>query len=183
MNLINGIYCYVKKGNTPRKLIPYLIGRYGQYFSFQWIKQYRNTLKLYRSKYWSISDYAEHTSKYRPFQAKSKNRPVQKASLKKNKNKTKHKSTKWLTSPSDPTPLCWSLLTFRWLSLCLPSSVLSVHFPFSSFFSFFSSSYLLFRLQLHPLGPFVLCGSCNLILCVLTPHVQTLIFETSLKFQ
>ena len=24
---------------------------------------------------------------------------------------------------------------------------------------------------LHPLGPFILCGSCTLILCVLTPHM------------
>ena len=138
MNLINGIYCYVKKGNTPRKLIPYCTGWYGRYFSFWWIKWFKNTLKLYRSKYWSISDYAGNTGKYRLFQAESKNRPVQKASLKKKKKKktkTKHKSTRWLTSPSGPAPLCWSLLTFSWLSLCLPP-ILSVHFPFYSFILF-----------------------------------------------
>ena len=59
------------------KLIPYFTG---WYFSFRWIKRYRNTLKLYRSKYQSISDYAGRTGKYWPFQAKSKNQPIQKTS-------------------------------------------------------------------------------------------------------
>ena len=75
------------------------------------------------------------------------------------------------------TPLCWSSLTFNWFSLRLPPSASFVHLPSFFSFSFFSSSYMLFRLQLHPLGPFVLCGSCSLILCVLTPYMQTLIFE------
>ena len=125
---------------------------------------------MYRSKYRSILDYAGRTDKYRPFQAKSKNRPVQKSFLKKikNKNKTKHKSTRWLTLPSSPTPLCWSLLTFSWLSIRPPPLVSSVHFPSFFTFSFFSSSYLLFRLQLPtppldcpPVGDF---GHCPFLL-------------------
>ena len=63
-------------------------------------------------------------------------------------------------------------------------------FPSSSSFSFVCSPSFFFFLFLFslfliccldysctPLGPFVLCGSCSLILCVLTSYMQTLIFE------
>ena len=73
-----------------RKLIPYRIGQYDQYFSFWCIKCYRNTLKLYHSKYWSILDYAEHTGEYRQFRVESKNWLVQKASKKKKKYQMAH---------------------------------------------------------------------------------------------
>ena len=79
------------------------------------------------------------------------------------KHKTKHKSTKWLTSPLGLAPLYWLSLTFSWFSLQLRLLTFLLFF----FLFLFSSSYPLFRLQLHrPLGPFVLCGSCSLILCV-----------------
>ena len=63
-------------------------------------------------------------------------------------------------------------------------------FPLSSSFNFVYSLPFFFFLFLFsllliccldysctPLGPFVLCDSCSLILCVLTPHMQTLIFQ------
>ena len=105
-----------------------------------------------------------HTGEYRSFRVESKNRPVQKASYKKKKKK----SIKWLPSPSGSTPLCWSSLTFSWFPLRLPPSTSSVHF--SSLFSFLFSFLLICCLDYscHPVGPFVLCGSCSLILCVLT---------------
>ena len=82
--------------------------------------------------------------------------------------KKKKKSIKWLPSPSGSTPLCWSSLTFSWFPLRLPPSTSSVHF--SSLFSFLFSFLLICCLDYscHPVGPFVLCGSCSLILCVLT---------------
>ena len=130
-----------------RKLILY---RTGQYFSFWWIKSYWNTLKLYHSKYRTMSGVLANIGHFR---RKVKTGQYKKLLKKKNKkNKTKHKSTRWLTLPSGPTLLCWSLLTFSRLSLRLPSPISSVHFPsflfFFFFFFFWSSSYLLFRLQL-----------------------------------
>ena len=81
-------------------------------------------------------------------------------------------------------------VTFRLSTTLLVVVNIQLVFPSSSSFSFvysllvfFFFFFFLFFLSVvqtitaPPLGLFVLCGSCSLILCVLTPHMQTLIFE------
>ena len=117
------------------KSITYLTSRYNRYILYQLVNRYKYSLVSTRKN-------TGCTGEYRSFRVESKNRPIQKASLKKKKKKhkiqnTKHKSTKRLTSPSGSAPLCWSALTFSWFSLRIPPSISSVHFPSSFFFFFF----------------------------------------------
>ena len=121
-----------------RKSITYLTSRYNRYIPYRPVNRYKYSLVSTRKN-------TGCTGEYRSFRVESKNRPIQKASLKKKKKKntkyktqnTKHKSTKWLTSPSGSAPLCWSALTFSWFSLRIPPSISSVHFLSSFFFFFF----------------------------------------------
>ena len=80
----------------PRKLITYHIGRY---FSFQWVRWYKNTLKLYHLKYWSIPEYTKRTGEYQSFRPENKNRLEKKNENEIKKWRTKFTS-KWPTSSS-----------------------------------------------------------------------------------
>ena len=54
-------------------LIPYRTGRYGWNSSYRSMNRYRNTFKIYRSRYRLISDNTGRTGVYRTFRPKKRN--------------------------------------------------------------------------------------------------------------
>ena len=122
----------------------YCTGRYGQYFLFQWVKQYRNTFKSYRSKYQSIPEYTRRTGECRPFWLENKNRSVKKKPLKWMEKKWRTKVTGEWPMLLLPPPLRRSLLSCLWSS---------PHLPLVSFVGFTSSSSsLLFCPLIEPIA-------------------------------
>ena len=56
-----------------RMLIPYRTGRYGRNSSYRSMNRYRNTFKMYRSRYRPIPDNTGHIGVYRTFQLEKRN--------------------------------------------------------------------------------------------------------------
>ena len=100
-----------------RKLIPYRIGRYGRNFSYR----YRNTFKMYRSRYLYIPDNTGRTKVYRTFR-------LEKINSTDTKTERKNRRNAWFEQTQcSKLPPHWH----RGLDLLLP------------FFFFFSFSHLL----------------------------------------
>ena len=109
-------------------LIPYRTGRYGRNSSYRSMNRYRNTFKMYRSRYRLISDNTGRTGVYRTFRPKKRN-------LAGTKTKRKNRRNAWfeqitvqqvssyfffffLLLVCCPSPLLWFLLFFAEQLLC-----------------------------------------------------------------
>ena len=111
------------KGRQPRMLIPYRTGQYGRNSSYRSMNRYRNTLKMYRSRYWPISDNTDRTGVYRTFRPEKRNSAGTKTERKNRRN-------------------AWFEQTLvQQVATTLTSPIRS--FFFSSFFSFFCCPSLL----------------------------------------
>ena len=140
------------KGRQPRMLIPYRTGQYGRNSSYRSMNRYWNTFKMYRLRYWPISDNTDHTRVYRTFRPKKRN-------LAGTKTERKNRRNAWF----EQTPVQQVATTLT--SLIRSSS--SFFFSSSRLLSFsialISSLFLLNNEHCYAVSPSLFCAIWNFL--------------------
>ena len=134
-----------------RESIPYRIDRYGWNSSYQSMNRYRNTFKMYCSRYRPISDNTGHNGVYRMFQLEKRNSVGTKTKRKNRRNAWFEQTPVQQVATTLTSPIRSSSSFFFFFFFF--SSVVLLHC--SDFFSFFAEQWTL------------LCGISFFVLCYL----------------